>query len=562
MAITFVPYFIGLSKANGRVFLWLAYNLDDSCAYLSWMRQAASGSGKVLNLFTTDPQHGLAPNPFFWVLGRLAGILHLPLIFMYHSARFVCGVGLLLAIWEFLNLNDIKENTQKLAFLFVCFSSGLGWLPFFWNEAAPQPIDTWQPEAITFLSLYLSPLFCFSLALQVGIISLLLKAEKSGEIRFALLAGVCGFILGLAHTYDIVSISLVWSLYLIKQMLFPTSPSNRVKLMIQAACTGVMTLPAVAFIAYELRNEAVFQQRANVQTLSANIQWVFWGYGLTLVLAILGAVSSRFKPNKSDADTLISPIPWLLIFWAIANVAAAYLPTAFQRKMLQGSHIPIAILAGIGACWLYDRMNASRFKFGFAAYALIATLILSLTNIRFVLRDLDGYTANLAHTGVHRTYIQPGEVLALEWIEKNTAPGTPIQPLPWLDIAETPDGKRAIYKKDMAIACLTPGLTNRPVYCGHWGETPDYAGSPPENRGKLFEIGSLLQPQLSDIDRVELIKKMKVKYLLFSQKAAVAPSDEINSLAPIFRNQLPLPRYLTLRYSNPEADVYEFTPEN
>src|SRR5436305_9135571 len=80
LAVTMVPYLVGFTLAHGRQFMWLGYNLDDSCVYISWMRQSADGATRTLNLFTTAPQHGMVPNPLFWILGRTAAITHLPLI--------------------------------------------------------------------------------------------------------------------------------------------------------------------------------------------------------------------------------------------------------------------------------------------------------------------------------------------------------------------------------------------------------------------------------------------------------------------------------------------------
>lgn len=567
MALTMIPYLIGYSLSNGKHFLWLGYNFDDSCVYLSWMRQAAEGSTKTLNLFTTDPQSGLAPNPFFWVLGLTARIIRLPLIFIYHISRLLCGFALLVVVNELIIVTLAKTRERTLAFLFVCFSSGVGWLPVFWNVAAPQPIDTWQPEAITFLSLLLSPLFCFSLSLQAGIILLLLKAERTSNFRYAVFAGVLGLALGMTHTYDVVSISAFWFTYLLKQTFFTSTlpakkTAHKTLIWLHAAIAGAITMPAVGFIYYQLQHETVFRERANVQTPSAELRWVLLGYGVTLALALLGAISCKLteKLNPSNEELKVEPegrqeTPWLLILWAITNIAVSYLPTAFQRKMLQGAHLPIAILAGAGAVWLFDKLEMPFFKKRFPLYALCITLLLSPTNLLFVLREISGYAANLAHTQIHRTAIQPGEIEALKWIETNTPPNSALQPLPWIDLLTNEQGRTQVYPKDIALACLTPGLTHRAVYCGHWGETPDYGT-------KLAEVSRLLQDRTSDEERIALLKKMKVQYLIFSQKSSVASDERLNRLMPVFRDQAPTPRYLKLKYSNQDADVYEFAPDS
>src|SRR5206468_811709 len=102
----------------------------------------------------------------------------------------------------------------------------------------------------------------------------------------------------------------------------------------------------------------------------------------------------------------------LLVVWAVVNIAVSYLPTAFQRKMLQGAHFPMAILAGIGAAWLMATRLPNAAPRKLAAVTLGLTLLLSLTNICFVVRDIANYVADRAQTKTQRPYLLPGELEA------------------------------------------------------------------------------------------------------------------------------------------------------
>jgi hypothetical protein len=597
MLLTLVPYLIGASFAQGRRFMWLGYNLDDACVYLSWMKQAADGSLRAMNLFTTAAQHGMALNPLFLVLGRIARWTGLPLLAVYHAARLLFGIGLLAVVWEFLLLTIPDNRTRRLSFLLVCFSSGLGWLPIWW-DAPPldTPIDKWQPEAITFLSLYLSPLFAFSMALQVGILTLLFLGERTGRMRYAVAAGLCGFLLGLTHSYDIISLAAIWLVYLLINTLRPfpdtehaapdmrgkpalsavdlsategmkdgnleprnPNPDTRITMWLRAIVAGVLTAPAVLYLYHELRTEAVFSARANVQTLSPPLAWVLLGYGVTLFLALVGAYALlRHNKEVTTAPYTLHPTPnplcptpfaaRLLVVWAVVNVAVSYLPkTPFQRKMLQGAHIPIAILAGIGVVWLLSRflMTKTRPPDSLLQRLLPVCLVLflSLTNGRFVLRDIGNYADNRAQTKLQRPFLQPGEMEALQWIAAHTPKDAALQPLPWVQAVSD----RQFAPTDASVACFAPGLINRHVYCGHWGETPDFPA-------KLSELSRFAMPGTTDDARIALLRKMQVRYLLFSQKALSDESADL--LMPMFRERAPLPPYLTRVYSNPDADVY------
>jgi hypothetical protein len=554
--LTLIPYLIGWSFADGRRFMWLGYNLDDSCVYLSWMRQAADGSLRAYNLFTTEPQNGMALNPLFLLLGNVARVTSLPLLAVYHSARLAFGFGLLLVIWKLIAYTISDQNARRLAFLCVCFSAGLGWLPLFWTDPPLHtPIDKWQPEAITFLSLYLSPLFCVSLALQVAVVWLLLIGLERRDNRWAFGAGLCGLLLSLVHTYDVITLAVVWIGYLLTSVLTSRAapevrPANIKAGLFQTLITGAITLPGVLYIFNEYRTEQVFRARANVETLSAPLPWVILGYGLTLLLALLAIYSLVKSQQEADERSVILSQHSNLFFpvWAVLNIAVSYAPgVPFQRKMLQGAHIPIAILAGVGVGWLL-RQHPLLLRRYFAPVAIVLSLLLGVTNLRFVLRDIENYQNNLSQTKQQRPYLEPGEIAALEWIRANTPADTAIQPLPWILVVTQPDGRRQIGTSDASLACFAPGLIGRKVYCGHWGETPAY----PE---KLSELRTFGLPRTTDPERIALLRRMKVRYLIFSQKKE--GDESADQLLPMFRRRLPLPGYLIPVYSNPDADIYE-----
>lgn len=584
MLVTLLPYLIGWMGAQERVFMWLGYNLDDSCVYLSWMRQAADGSLRALNLFTTDSQKGMLLNPFYLVLGWITRLTHLPLIAVYHLARLACGAGLLIIVWEFLTTTVANPFARRLALLCVCFASGVGWIPFPWEAfptaptCPPGPIDLWQPEAITFLSLLLSPLFCVSLALQIGILLLLFKGEQAGRIRYALSAGLCGFILGLIHTYDILSVSAVWAVYLvvmiarcfrqgsgIQNQAQGITPEHIRKALLQAVVAGACTVPAVAYIYYQLQTEATFLKRANVVTGSALPIWVLLGYGLTLAIAVYGVLCASKKNTQAELNTEPEHVTdespqtntgqslfagmsalHLLIVWAVINVLISYVPVSrfpFQRKMLQGAHFPIAILAGCGLTLLLMQPSVRRSFRSVNFAAAIVLIVLSLSNLRFVARELTNYRDNRVQSG-QRAYLNPGELEALQWIKANTPDDTAIQPLPWV----ARSGEKSLSMMDMTLACFVPSTIHRNVYCGHWGETPDYGN-------KLQKLIRFTRPDTPDQLRIDLLTEMRVQYLLFSQKHYQSNPDF--PFYPMLSDPASIPPYLELVHSNADADVYK-----
>jgi hypothetical protein len=153
-----VPYLWGVWVAPPDYrFLGLTHNIDDGAVYLSWMRQVADGRLTFVNLFTNEPVTAQQFNVLIVLMGWFARLTHVPLIWVFHLFRVLLGVGLIVAIWKLSKLFLDDPNERRLLVPLVGLSAGIGWLiP---NAQAPTgSVDLWQPEAITFLSIYLNPL--------------------------------------------------------------------------------------------------------------------------------------------------------------------------------------------------------------------------------------------------------------------------------------------------------------------------------------------------------------------------------------------------------------------
>ncbi len=574
MAVTMLPYLfgamlIGAAPARGW-FSWLGYNLDDSCVYLAWMRQAADGSFFQRNLFTTDPQLGHQFSLFFLLLGNVARFAHLPLLLVYQVARLLLGVAFLRAVWWLIRMLVAEGRARRAAFLLVCLSAGLGWLPGQWRHSGlNSPVDVWQPESITFLCLYQSPLFLVSLLLMVGVLGWLLVAERTGSWRAALAAGCCGLLLGNIHTYDVITVGAVWAGYLVVRAIL----RRRVDAagLGRAVLVGALTAVSSGYMFYLVKTEAVFAKRMAVETLSPPFMLYVLGYGL---LPLLAAVAAATKGGRSAIGAPRAPMlgepgsaqpdapgptvqeesgrAWrgvgsvaFPVTWAVVNVAVAYLPVPYQRKMLMGAHLPIAMLAGVGLWTLLSK--APERARGIALWA--AVIVLGLTNVRFMLRDAGNFQTNRGQSHIQRPYMYSGEVAALEWVREHTAAGVAIQPLPW--IALSPEGRVGFV--DTTVACFTPGLTGHPVNAGHWGETPDFAGT----------MGSwvrFLSGRRSPEERAEQLRQSGVRYVIFTQKHDDELTPETRSALEEWLAQAPRgPFRLVPEASNADADVYEVT---
>ncbi len=503
------------------------FGVLDNCVYASWLQQVKDGAFFERNLFTTEAQSGLTFNVYYLAAGSLMRALGLSQRFFFQAARVGLGVALLRAVWWLISLLVTDRRARWLSFLCVGLSSGLGWLAAAFGGAW-SGTDLWQPEGFTFLSLYWSPQFLTPLLLMVGVVGWLIVAERERSWRPAVYAGLCGLLLANIHGYDLVPLAASWGAFLLWRRRGDASSWSR------ALLAAAIASPAAAYMLYILRADPVFAKRVAVLTLSPGLHAYLLGYGLTLALAVYAAA----RPARSDR-LLHKDARALLVAWAVMSLAVAYLPVPFQRKLIMGVHLPISILAGVAIAGLLSERKGAAWTAG----ALACVLALVPSNLLFLLRDAKTLKANGA-PGSIRPYLRDGEVKALRWVREHGAAGAALQPIPWL--AESEGGRVAV--TDISLALYAPGLTGRPVHCGHMGETPDF-------QEKLLSWARFALPGETDASRRDWLRRSKVRYLIFSQK-----HDGELPIFGLFRRPPPYLRRIK-EASSPDADVFEVVIE-
>lgn len=455
MLVTCLPYFlVWWYTPLQAVFPWTLFNSDDHGVYFAWMRQAADGHLLFRNLFTAEPQRGIYLQTYFLILGQLARLPGIDVPLAYQIGRLLFGVTTLLLVYRLGAFFTPDRFTRGCIFWTTALSAGVGWLS--WHDYMIQrgPVDVWQPEAITFASLYTNGLFAVALTLMLGVVICLLLAEERGP-RWAVAAGVCGLLLGNIHSYDVIHLTAVWCAYLLaKWIVSRRFPAREVG---HGLIAGLIAAPSVAYMAWLYATEPVFKARADTATLSPELARYLLGYGLLIPLALVGAWR---LPRASRAGEFagVSSQRWLLpVVWALIGLPLAYLPFAFQRKLIMGFHLPLALLAGLGLAWLArraaERSGSTRTA---GVIAALGVALLSVSNLRYLVRDVKlARTDNVTSTGAHRAYWPEGDLRAFEWLRTHSAPDATLLTWPMNGV-------------------FAPAYSGRKVYAGHWGETPRY----------------------------------------------------------------------------------------
>ena len=553
--LTSLPYLLGyFITPPGTVFIGTAYNIDDYCNYLSWLRQTMDGHFFFHNLFTTDLQTGRECNVFFWLLGRFAHFAQLTPQAALQVARVGGAIVLLPLIYRLYRVClPVDVPARLTAFGFVCLGSGFGWLIWpQWQDKnlAGGPVDAWQPEAYTFLSLYTSALMTVSTVFIVGALYALLRGEQTGKWRYPIIAGVCGAVLGNIHSYDVLHLSAAWGVFLVVWTVFRRG-RGVAKTWLRSIVALALTMPTTAYQYYLLRSDPVFRERAAVPTLSPAIWHYVLAYGLVFLLALMAVVMRHNvappAPASGGAGALVAPDGSVvetpappeagaggasLLFitcWAFAGLAVIYLPFAFQRKMLMGEHVPLCLLAGLGAVTLTRSLPLRSQNLALAALVLIS----APSNLLFLVRDINHLETNRSETSQF-PYLSSTLVATYQWIAANTPP------------------ESAVVGSPLLCASL-PGYTDRTVWAGHWGETPHYAT-------KFGEFVRFSDSQTPDDERLRFLRSTHAQYLLYANDVSagyVTKSGEQRHFVDLVHSP---PPYLKIVYTNKDYTLFHIVP--
>lgn len=354
-ALTAAPYLWAIERApEGAQFQGFIWGVDDGNVYLSWIRQAAEGRLLLRNQYTTQPQEPHFFNIFIRALGRVTAWTGQHPAVIFHAARLLGVVALLVCIYLLAAMLSARRAVRWAALLLASLGSGLGWLAALmaWSlpdylpasfrppDYAPPPPHTWQtmPEAVTFLSMLLNPLFVWSMAVMCLVLIAALMAVERRSAGWAAAAGGLLLLVGNMHTYDVFVLHgtmVVYALVMIRMG----------RLSWRDAALGYAIILGISVAApfwawWAARQDPAYQAKVDTPTLSPPPLDFAMGYGLILLLAIVGgAYAIRHRAEK--------PRLLLPVCWAGVNALLVYAPVPFQRKLAEGLHIPLCVLAAV-----------------------------------------------------------------------------------------------------------------------------------------------------------------------------------------------------------------------
>lgn len=390
-----VPYLVGFQASDTNFhFGGFLINPVDGNSYLAKMQLGFRGSWNFLLPYTADPGEGAYLFLFYIFLGHIARLTGLSLVAVFHVARIVAALWLLLMICRLLRITFHDNKNFLIGFALAGFGSGLGWVAILGGLFTS---DFWVAEAYPFLSMYTNP--HFSLGLGLMIYSLLPRSEE-GWLK-SLLAAVA---LALIQPFGVVIICLVK----ITQGFFKFR-AERLSLMqllsqkwfwpsvIYGLAGGVILLYQFAVI---LSDPILSQWHLqNITPRPGPVDLVI-SFLPPLALGLLG-IRKAWQAERGK----------IMVIWGAICLVLVFLPWSLQRRFLTGLYLPLAILSVYGLDALKEKTPIA------IRYWLICLFFLAVPTNLIVVSS--GFQAIKERNP--KIFIERGLAESLVWINANAA---------------------------------------------------------------------------------------------------------------------------------------------
>ncbi len=538
--LTLLPYWLGsITAPDGRVYMHLIMNPEDSLTYWAKMWQGAQGAWLYTIPFTPEPHPGAAIGVFYVWLGQVARVTGLSLTAVWHMSRVLAAFGLFVTIFGFTAVFLPHRLTRWAAYLLALFGSGLGWLLFmlgqpYWLDAFP--LDFKDPGAHIFFTGLTYPhialgttliLFDMLALKSIGDQALAGQATNRRMWLIAVLAGVGNLLLGIAYPF-LLYIVAVTAVFYFLYLLFKLRPFARRSIPwaagFQAALLFLIPAPLYLYLFYVWQSNDIFRiWDAQAGTPSPPWPHYLVGFGVMLVLA--GLVVWK-RPSTR---------PHFAILWCWIGAVALliYAPLGPQRRFIQGVHVALAILAATGLVEVVlPRLQQTRFWQRLVANPRYTTpklnrfiialflLLMSLSNL-LLLADV----SRIAALTQPDPFFRPAdELAAVEWLRAQ-------------------EDSHTVILGDYQTGNLVAAYTGHSVMLGHWAETADY-------EGKVTAVAQFFNVATPDTQRQALLNQFNVRYVWFG------PREE--ALGQFQPDAAP---YLTAVYQNNTITLYAPTDD-
>ena len=513
VAASTIPTAAGyLYAPEGSIFTGNARFTLDYNTYLSFIFQAREGHLLFQEMYWPWPNPSILFQPLFLLLGLLSRFTGISIAAAHEGGRILFGFLLLAALYKFISLIFRERFERVAAFVLVSSGGGLAWAYPWLNPGGitiEQHFITGWVEANTFLSILAFPLFSSSIMLMVLTFIFMLRfLETGGALRCALI-GISSALLSLNHPYDLVIVACVAGPFLALSAVIFKQRFGIGRILLALASLSI-SISAVAVYHYMASNAnpAFSYWASNMSDPSPPLTWIAANFGFIGPMAVLGVLGVLASGRRD-------PRLVFLAVWGAAGCIIIYLPFNFQRRLIEGLHVPLSLLAACGIFRLAGaKKNIRRY---FSIFFILICMPANITTIWWSVEQLGENRGRLS------PYITRGEAKSLDWLREHTRRGGAVL---------------AGYRMSNYI----PAFAGNHVFWGRWVNEADLA-----QRHMLVEM--FFSTRTADSFRLEFAEKNNIRYLLWEKGPVKAGSLDPSSLP-----------FLDPAYSNRDVTVFRVAP--
>jgi hypothetical protein len=513
------PYLLAYASESPRLsFGGVVMNFEDAHGYLAKMNQGAAGRLTYEIPFTSEDHEGAFVGGFFLVLGWICALTGLPVIWMWHLSRLILGFFLLLSAYSFIAYFVEDAGQRLVSYLLVCFGGGFGWLVLLTGRFSIlgfDLIDFKMPEAHIFFTLLTFPHFALGAGLLVAVFVSVLLLHRTRRWRYAGYAGLSSFVLAVVHPYNLLVVACTLGLWL----LVIACRKRRVPLveLTGAVVAGLMALPVLAYYLYVFNSNPAFGAWATQSgSGSPHPLHYFFGYGPLLILGLPAMVR---EARKADTESILPTI------WIVVVAILVYAPLKQQRRMVEGVHIPLSVLATMGLySWYLPRLEQSKIVKRLVTlrqkaysprrmrnFIIFVVLVLTVPSNLYILASLTATVVQHPYPFFH----ERAENEAIDWLASETEYG---------DTVLTAYG----------TGSYIPARIDHRVFVGYWAETADFDT-------KLNIVDRFFRVGTPDTWRIQTLEQYGIAYVYSGPRERILGDFDpgrVDYLTPAFSNDL------------------------
>jgi hypothetical protein len=494
--VTSLPYINGLVNTpsgwaySGAPAVPVGVQVDYN-SHLAKMWQGSRGQWDYHLLFTHEDHPGLFPVQGFYVaLGALSHITPFTLPAIYHIARFLLTMAMVLATWALSCRFFEKSSERWLVVIFGTIVGGWSWLLLVIDPAMAaltSPIEFWLTDAFNLLGALYMPHFAAAVTLQIVIILAFDDWVRNPVVKswrsFIVLTLAMG---AEAIIQPYVALLLAPLLVVLAGYhVFAAKRQSWKRALWLAIPIGVH----VGLVGYQyliISGDPVWATFSGQnQTLSPLVTYYLLGYLPLLIPIVLGA--RVFMVGDAEDRW------WMPIIWVALVAMLLYAPFPTQRRYLLGVQTPLALMAAYG--WsrgvlpYFRRARRPLVSIVYFTLAAVALVGMIAANVLAMGKPADNA----------QVYAQPDELAAYMWLREANPSGKNLV-LTTFDQNGKGSGGRVV------------AWTGSRVFIGHWYETVDFSQ-------KVDEVKRFYNPDTPDSWRRDFLKEIGAVYVWYDEDA-------------------------------------------